>query len=308
MKKVLIVLLTTILAFASIVFAAGKVGDIAWNESNIKTLRSFDKAAVLRVVQRIDDSDFSLSDYGEFEFDWYPAGDGKYELAVSSSTGPDISHLDIYWRDAPGKFRSQNFGILAFARIEEWYEGAEFADLNGDGKEEIILFEPLDSDDSAIMFRRKFIPNATWPKVYRLRDGKYADASRDFPNFYQNKILPQLAKAIVQATNAEPGPNIDPSYEEWQLPERNLAALIMCRDKILRVIGRNPTAGLAQARKWMRDSDPVFVDNARIVLQDIGSHDQEVRAAKVATDRAAKNWPNKNWLAFGPEATQHRVP
>jgi hypothetical protein len=58
----------------------------------------------------------------------------------------------------------------------------------------------------------------------------------------------------------------------------------------------------------MTDSDPVFVDNARIVFQDIGDHDEEVRAAKVATDRAAKNWPNKNWLAFGSEATQHRVP
>jgi hypothetical protein len=295
MKRVLIVLLTTILAFASIVFAAGKIGDIAWNESNIKTLRSFDKAAVLRVVQRIDDSDFSLSYYGEFEFDWYPAGDGKYELAVSSSTGPDISHLDIYWRDAPGKFRSQNFGILAFARIEEWYEGAGFADLNGDGKEEIILFEPLDSDDSAIMFRRKFIPNATWPKVYRLRDGKYVDGSRDFSDFYRNKILPQLAQAIVKAQSANAPPWSDPSDNDWQLPERNLAALIMCRDKILRVMGRDPTAGLAQARKWVTDSDPVFVDNARIVFQDIGGHDEEVRAAKLATERASKNWPNKNW-------------
>jgi len=295
MKRVLIVLLTTILAFASIVFAAGKIGDIAWNESNIKTLRSFDKAAVLRVVQRIDDSDFSLSYYGEFEFDWYPAGDGKYELAVSTSTGPDISHLDIYWRDAPGKFRSQNFGILAFARIEEWYEGPEFADLNSDGKDELILFEPLDSDDSAIMFRRKFIPNATWPKVYRLRDGKYVDGSRDFSDFYQNKILPQLAQAIVKAQNANAPPWSDPSDNDWQLPERNLAALIMCRDKILRAMGRDPTAGLAQARKWVTDSDPVFVDNARIVFQDIGGHDEEVRAAKVATERASNAWPNKNW-------------
>jgi hypothetical protein len=295
MGKTSVVLLATILAFASVAFSAQKIEDIPWDESHIKQLRAAGKAAVLRLVQKTDESDFSLSDYGEFEFVWYPAGDGKYELAVSSSTGPDISYLDIYWQDAPRKFRSQNFGFLAFARIEEWYKGPQFADLNGDGKDELILFEPLDSDENANLFRRKFIPNATWPKVHRLRDGKYVEASRDFPGFYQDKILPQLAKAIVKATNAEPGPNIDPSYEEWQLPERNLAALIMCRDKILRVIGRDPGAGLAQARKWMTDSDPVFVDNARIVFEDIGGHDEEVRAAKLATARAAKNWPNKIW-------------
>jgi hypothetical protein len=203
--------------------------------------------------------------------------------------------LDIYWQDAPGKFRSQDFGIGVFATIEEWYEGPKFADLNSDGKDELILFEPLDSSDSANLFRRKFIPNATWPKVYRLRDGKYVDASREFADFYQNKILPQLGKAIVKAENANAPSWSDPSDNDWQLPERNLAVLIMCRDKILRAIGRDPTAGLAQARKWMTDSDPVFVDNARIVFQDIGGHDEDVRAAKVALERASKNWPNKNW-------------
>src|SRR5260370_199733 len=153
---------------------------------------------------------FTESSLG-FGFDWYRSDDRKYELAINSQSGSDMAHLDIYWKDAPGKFRSQNFGILEVARVEEWYEGPEFADLNGDGKDEIILFEPLDSGDGSNLFRRKFIPNATWPKVYRLRDGKYVDGSRDFSDFYQNKILPQLAKAIVEATNAEPGPNIDPS-------------------------------------------------------------------------------------------------
>jgi hypothetical protein len=99
----------------------------------------------------------------------------------------------------------------------------------------------------------------------------------------------------VKAENANAPPWSDPSDNDWQLPERNLAALIMCRDKIRRIIGRDPDAGLVQARKWMTDSDPVFVDNARIVFQDIGGHEEEVRAAKLATYRASKNWPNKNW-------------
>jgi hypothetical protein len=289
------VLLAMILAFATVASSVQKIEDIPWDESHIKQLRAFHKAAVLHFdLQQEDQEDLlSASDFSAFDFHWYQAGDGKYELAIDSQTGPDIAHLDIYWKDAPGKFRLQTFGFLTFARCEQWYEGTEFADLNGDGKEELILFEPLDS--TAILLRRKFIPNATWPKVYRLRDGKYVDTSRDFADFYLKKILPQLDKAIVKAANANAPPWSDPSDNDWQLPDRNLAALIMCRDKILRVIGRDPTAGLAQARKWMRDSDPVMVDDARIVLQDMGGHDEELRAAKTATERASNNWPNKNW-------------
>jgi hypothetical protein len=298
MRKSWAVLLAMILVLPSVASSAQKIEDIPWDESHIKTLRASGKAAAFRFFIRQEDPDNEMESTEsslDFGFDWYPAGEGKYELAINSQSGPDIAHLDIYWRDAPGKFRSQNFGILAFARTEKWYEGPEFADLNGDGKDELILFEPLDSDDSANLFRRKFVPNATWPKVYRLRDGKYVDASRDFADFYLNKILPQLNKAIVKAANANAPPWSDPSDNDWQLPDRNLAALIMCRDTILRVIGRDPTAGLAQARKWMRDSDPVMVDDARIVFQDLGGHDEEVRAAKLATDRASENWPNKNW-------------
>ena len=55
----------------------------------------------------------------------------------------------------------------------------------------------------------------------------------------------------------------------------------MCRDKILRVLGRDPNAGLAQAREWMTSPDPVMVDNARVVFQDIGGHDEDARAAKL---------------------------
>jgi hypothetical protein len=77
--------------------------------------------------------------------------------------------------------------------------------------------------------------------------------------------------------------------------ERTLAALTMCRDKILRVLGRDPNAGLAQAHEWMTSADPVLVDDARVVFADIGGHDADVRAATLATDRASKNWPSKYW-------------
>jgi hypothetical protein len=70
----------------------------------------------------------------------------------------------------------------------------------------------------------------------------------------------------------------------------------MARDKILRVFGRDPIAGLAQAREWMASSDPVLVDDAKAVFEDIGGHEEDdVSAAKLALERASKNWPNREW-------------
>ena len=47
-------------------------------------------------------SGWELSDLSDLaSFNWYPAGDGKYELAVIFSTGPEIATLTIYWREAP---------------------------------------------------------------------------------------------------------------------------------------------------------------------------------------------------------------
>jgi hypothetical protein len=138
-----------------------------------------------------------------------------------------------------------------------------------------------------------------WPQVYRLRDGKYVEASRDFPSFYEKQILPQLGQAIIKARQevAAPRQTAVPGDQqgEYDRPERYLAALIMARDKILRVIGRDPTAGLAQAREWMASSDPVLVDDAKAVFEDIGGHEGDVRAATVALERASEHYPSKSW-------------
>lgn len=302
MRKVLTVLLMAIVASASVA-AGAEIRDLAWNESNIKTLRAFDKAAVLRFENETSPAwaKQTESDFHSYEYHWYPAGDGKYELATSSQTGPDLAVLTIYWQDAPGKIRSQEFDSVGDAS-EDWYEGPGFADLNGDGKDELISLEPFDYSDN--LAERKFIPNGFWLKFYRLRDGKYVEASRDFPGFYENQVLPQLEKAIgkaqadvkqVAAEKNNPPPGVGPNDDYWQKPARLLAALTMCRDKLLRVIGRDPTAGLAQARAWMTSPDPALVDDARIVLQDMGGHDKEVHSANLATAQALKNWPSKTW-------------
>jgi hypothetical protein len=88
-------------------------------------------------------------------------------------------------------------------------------------------------------------PIAIWPKVYRLQDGKYVDASHDFAKFYDTQGLPELdseiAEAREQATREAqemPGaPLKDRKEQQW------LIALTATRDKILQVLGRDPKAG-----------------------------------------------------------------
>ena len=289
----------TMIAFAGVA-AGGEIDAVPWNQANIKTLRAMGKHAVFRFLIRQADPDNEI-EWKEsdlvWSYNWYPAGDGKYELAIGYASGPDVGNYAIYWLDAPGKVRSQEFGDSGDAGAD-WYHGPQSGDFKGDGKTEIVM---LKSAGGFSPRRTKFIPSGMWPQVWRLRDGKYVEASRDFPNFYEKQILPQLDKAIAQTRKEVGGPvpaSIPPgdSQREYQSGrERYLAALIMARDKILRVIGRDPMAGLAQAREWMASSDPVLVDDAEAVFEDIGGHEEDVRAAKVAVERASEHYPGKNW-------------
>jgi FG-GAP-like repeat len=305
MKKTLIIVLTamlaftltTVLAFASAASSA-EIDTLAWNQSNIKRLRALGKHAVFRFFLRQEDPDNEM-EWNEsnllLDYHWYPAGDGKYELAVGSASGPDVASLKIYWQDAPGKFRSQEFGGAGTAGTY-WYKGPQFGDFNGDGETELVQLAQVGKLSPK---RTKFIPDGEWPQVYRLRDGKYVEASRDFPSFYDKQVLPEIDKAIDKARQdvaaPRPTPGYDPQGEEVHQPERYLAALIMVRDKILRVLGRDPSAGFARAREWMASSDPVLVDDAKAVFEDIGGYEEDVRAATLALERASEHFPSKNW-------------
>ena len=283
------------LAFAGSAFSA-EIDTLPWNESNIKTLRALGKHAVFRFFIRQADPDNEM-EWNEsnllLNYDWYSAGNGKYELAVGSASGPDVGGLTIYWQDAPRRFRSQEFSSSGDAGAA-WYNGPRSADFDHDGTTELVM---LESFGRLSPQRTKFIPSGMWPRVYRLRDGKYVEASRDFPSFYEKQILPELDKAIVRARQdvAAPRPTAVPGDLQYDRPERYLAALIMAKDKILREIGRDPNAGLAQAREWMTSSDPVLVDDAKAVLEDIRGHEEDVGAAKLALERASANFPSKSW-------------
>jgi len=277
MKKILIAGVAIILGFASIASSAelsgAEIVKLGWNAANIDKLRALDKAAITRFAGLSPRN--QLYDFGWFDLE----GDGRYELAITSSSGVHAVWLDIYWQDAPGKMK--NADLFSGA---DWQLDKTIRDLNGDGKFELILY----TDDFF-----------DWPQVKRPQNGSWVDASRDFPRFYDSEVLPQLEKQIGEAREAvansrgkpwpTPGPHPSEEVPPGPDPQYTLMGLEMERDKILRVLGRDPAAGLSQAREWVKSDDPYLMQDAAEVFKDIGGHEQEYRAAESALDRAIES-------------------
>jgi hypothetical protein len=71
-------------------------------------------------------------------------------------------------------------------------------------------------------------------------------------------VLPELNSEIAAtreaaAREAQSMPNATLLQRGWR---QRLDTLIIARDKILRVIGRDPKAGVQQAREWVTGPDP----------------------------------------------------
>jgi len=232
------------------------IGSLAWNQANLQTLRSFDKAAIVKFIDESSGMEGRLGaltpqEVGEFE--WVDlAGDGKYELALTASSGPCCMALGIYTQTRAGKLSVQSF--LGAGQLSK-----TIRDLNGDGKMELILWPEIAQPGTWA----PSIADPRWPAVYRLEKGKYIEASRDFPNFYDTEILPKLKADISNARNNDVR-----------------AILTLERDKILRVLGRDPMAGLNRAYQWMNSDDSQLLQCAVATFRDIGGHDREMREAQ----------------------------
>ena len=259
--KAKLILALLIVATISTSALAIQIDQIAWNESHVATLRSFDKAAISAFVTG-GDRDPGFREKNILEFGWYDlAGDGKYELALTQGGGPCCVFLVLYRQDSIGKVSSQSFD--GAGRLSK-----TIRDLNGDGQQELILYSYVGSENY-----QGTTPQAMWPEVYRLKGTKYVEASRDFPAFYHDEILPLLANQIDDARRMAASGSQD---------NEEVAVLKMEKDKILRVIDGDATAGLQQARTWANSSDPQLIGDAVVVFRDIGGYEDEARAAEAA--------------------------
>ncbi len=275
MRKSLISVFAIVIFITTAAFSA-ELANTQWNQSNIATLRAFDKSSVERFVNDLRGNDPMHATVGAFG--WYDlAGDGHYRLLATEdlSGRAYFDYLAIYEQGSSGN-----------AVLQQWIEGYGFGtdlskvvyDLAGDGKDELIVPMPLAASGSV------WLPvgaTPTWPAVYRLENGKYAEASRDFPNFYDKEVLPELDKAIAAAQSR--------GHQDA------LALDVLEKNKILRVLGRDPAAGLQQAYHWMNSDDPQELQCAIATFADIGGHEDELQTASAALkpaiqrERSARN-------------------
>ena len=252
-KRNLLISVLGILALAGTAFGA-EIADISWDQSNLETLRSFKEADVVRFLNSgLVEQPFVSFTHGDEEsvtardieeFTWANLlGNNQYQLVVVfapiGTSGANA--MSIYSRDSSGKISEQEMGGLGI-RLDGWqdlpYIPKVIQDLNGDGKDELVIPESLGS------FGDRSSPIAVWPQVYWLQDGTYVEASRDFVKFYDTQVLPYLDTGITNAREAA-------ALEAQKMPgapykdrraQQQLDAFTVTRGKILQVIGRDPKA------------------------------------------------------------------
>ncbi|MBE3602267.1 hypothetical protein IMX07_01355 [bacterium] len=275
LKKVLPFLVAFIVAQVSCVRAAS-IKSTPWEKVNANALNALEKIDVATFLSEV--TEFGLALHADCacvkpgdirEFKWADLrGDGRLELvAILDVNGRKFfNSLVILRRGANGNVKYQELRGWMIADL-----GNVIRDLNGDGQDELII--------PAVLYQYNTAGTYTWPVVYRLEKGKYIQASSDFPRFYDAEVLPTLQKQICDY-QSKPA-----SFRRINLD--TAAMLIFERDKILRMLGRNPTAGLQEAYQWMNTDDPLLLLAATNIFNDIPGHREEANAARAAYDRAS---------------------
>jgi hypothetical protein len=211
--------LSTLVAAALTTFALYRVAsaadltNVTWISANLATLTSADKTDLLKFLNAQWPGSFSPTDIGQFK--WADLqGSGQLYL-VMTLAGPCAHSVGIDSRNSAGK-------LVLVQNIEGWADlNTAIRDLNGDGKDELIVQKPLVEYNCASI--------VTWPAVYRLENGKYVEASKEFPSYYDDEALPAINSEIERLEAKGETPN-----------QVGVFSLIVVRDKILRVLGRDP--------------------------------------------------------------------
>lgn len=148
---------------------AADIAIVPWTQASAPVLRSFTKAGILalfnqqRSKSRILLPPLTAADIAAFG--WADVGKGHYRLVVASS-GPCAHGVEVYKRGASGKVKFSQ-SIDGFAEA--------IRPLNGNGEDDLIIGKELVEFYCASII--------VWPAVYRFENGKYVEASSNFPAF-----------------------------------------------------------------------------------------------------------------------------
>jgi hypothetical protein len=247
------------------------IASVRWDKAHLRTLNTFGKADVAQLlteeglILHAACACVKADDIGEFT--WADLqGNGSLELVATMDVNGRafFNALFVWWRDSSGNVVRQAINGWMISDLH-----AVIRDLNGDGRDELIIPSVLLSYSTA--------ETITWPAIYKLRGKQYLEASKDFAGYYETEVLPAL-EADISDPNLTPDGGLD--------VEETRAARSFEKFKILRVIGRDPTAGLEQAYRWMKSGDPYLLLAATATFSQIPGHDSEARKARIGYDRS----------------------
>jgi hypothetical protein len=213
------------------------VASVSWtNEQIAMFLDSVTDSVLTSTI-----SDFKFADLNH---------DGQLELlaAVDFSGREQFNTLEVV-RRVQNAFSVQRLDAYDVRTLSGMTAG-----LASDGRQQLLVSTELTPYIGADK------PQAKWTAIYGWSGPLLADASTQFSAYYRSAILGPLKRKLDSLRATAPN-SLDTDIAQIEY------------DKVLRVSGQDPTAGLARALLWAGDSDPVRRIFASAVLADIGTND-----------------------------------
>lgn len=202
--------------------------------------------------------------------------DGVFELLFLLDAGDNgwFTNLVVIKRGRD-TFMDQHISILNSHEIVSSFSGGGqgrgvvLTDLDDDGRLELIV--PV-----RIGYYQGARPTPSWTAVLRWEDGHYAEAGRQFREFYEDRVLPRVVRRIADMEREKVRPG---NYEEA------LDAEWVTRDRLERLLGHDPRAGFERAAGWMRNGNPFIRLFAVEVLGEIPGENSSRYLALLAADK-----------------------
>ncbi len=196
--------------------------------------------------------------------------DGVYELLVTMDYSGRVFYNNLYIvKQLEGAYRRQWIFITSTETFKESL-GASTAiyDLDHDGMLELILPIRIGAYRGASL-------TPVWTSIFKWEKYGYVEADERFKGFYEER-LPRIEKTIVELSRGK--------SEEAQDLDELLTATWVIRDKIVRLLGRDPQAGLLRAIRWTKSANWVVRENAVVVFSEIPGEEAGRYLEELAAD------------------------
>jgi hypothetical protein len=198
------------------------------------------------------------------DFQWLDVDkDGVYELLVTYAASRAFFGGPAIFKSVAGK-------KVRLQTLNGWmlrYLNDALKDLDGDGVPELLLPILLSEYRGA-----RFMP--VWTAVYKWNGEKFVDMSSQFSEFYHRDVLPEIEMQIQKASVPWQPPAAGTASPEdielsHQSHDEELATAWVVRDKIMRVLGEEPRAGVERAYEWARSPNENIRADAMVVFEEL---------------------------------------